>query len=63
MKITSIDTALLAVPTPKPMALQYPQHKLVIAQIATDEGVRGLGYSSSSTAAAPRRCSLTSTRA
>src|SRR5881392_2280547 len=45
MKITSIDTALLTVPTPKPMALQYPQHKLVIAQIATDEGLRGLGYS------------------
>ena len=45
MKITSIDTALLTVPTPKPMALQYPAHKLVIAQIATDEGLRGLGYS------------------
>src|SRR5436189_3906880 len=45
MKITSIDTAVLTVPTPKPMALQYPSHKLVIAQIATDEGVRGLGYS------------------
>jgi len=45
MKITSIDTALLTVPTPKPMALQYPQHKLVVAQIATDEGPRGLGYS------------------
>jgi L-alanine-DL-glutamate epimerase-like enolase superfamily enzyme len=27
------------------MALQYPQHKLVVAQIATDEGLRGLGYS------------------
>ena len=45
MKITAIDTCLLTVPTPKPMALQYPQHKLVIAQIATDEGIRGLGYS------------------
>jgi L-alanine-DL-glutamate epimerase-like enolase superfamily enzyme len=45
MKITAIDTCLLTVPTPKPMALQYPQHKLVVAQIATDEGVRGLGYS------------------
>jgi L-alanine-DL-glutamate epimerase-like enolase superfamily enzyme len=45
MKITSIDTCLLAVPTPKPMALQYPEHKLVVAQIATDEGLRGLGYS------------------
>ena len=45
MKITSIDTCLLAVPTPKPMALQYPEHKLVVAQLATDEGLRGLGYS------------------
>jgi L-alanine-DL-glutamate epimerase-like enolase superfamily enzyme len=45
MKITAIDTALLTVPTPRPMSLQYPQHKLVVAQIATDEGLRGLGYS------------------
>jgi len=45
MKITSIDTAVLTVPTPKPMALQYPHHKMVVAQIATDEGLRGLGYS------------------
>ncbi|HEX4927731.1 MAG TPA: mandelate racemase/muconate lactonizing enzyme family protein [Burkholderiales bacterium] len=45
MKISAIDTALLTVPTPRPMALQYPQHKLVVAEIATDEGVRGLGYS------------------
>ncbi len=27
------------------MALQYPQHKLVVAQLTTDEGIRGLGYS------------------
>ena len=45
MKITAIDTALLAVPTPRPMALQYPEHKLVVADIRTDQGVRGLGYS------------------
>src|ERR687888_236096 len=45
MKITAIDTSLLTVPTPKPMALQYPEHKLVVAELATDEGVRGLGYS------------------
>src|SRR5258708_35616267 len=45
MKITSIDTTLLTVPTPKPMALQYPHHKLVVATISTDEGIRGLGYS------------------
>ena len=45
MKITAIDTALLAVPTPRPMALQYPEHKLVVAQVLTDQGLRGLGYS------------------
>src|SRR5256714_12099193 len=45
MKITAIDTALLTVPTPKPMALQYPSHKLVVSEISSDEGIRGLGYS------------------
>src|SRR5919109_2734722 len=45
MKVTAIDSCVLTVPTPKPMALQYPQHKLVVAQISTDEGLRGLGYS------------------
>ena len=45
MKITGIRTSLLAVPTPKPMALQYPQHKIVVAEIDTDEGLQGLGYS------------------
>src|SRR2546426_9550353 len=45
MKITSIDAFVLAVPTPKPMALNYAQQKLVVAEIATDEGVQGLGYS------------------
>ncbi len=45
MKITSIESFVLAVPTPKPMALQYPQHKLVVAEISTDGGIGGLGYS------------------
>src|SRR6266852_1762107 len=45
MKIVAIDSFVLTVPTPKPMALQYPQQKLVVAQISTDEGVKGLGYS------------------
>jgi len=45
MKVTAVDTCVLTVPTSKPMALQYPQHKLVVAQISTDQGVRGLGYS------------------
>src|SRR5258708_21031212 len=45
MKITAVDSCVLTIPTPKPIALQYPQHKLVVAQIFTDEGVSGLGYS------------------
>jgi L-alanine-DL-glutamate epimerase-like enolase superfamily enzyme len=45
MKITRIDSCVLTVPTPKPMALNYPHHKMVVAEIATDEGVKGLGYS------------------
>src|SRR5262249_8041679 len=45
MKIRAIDTTTLSVPTPKPIALEYPEHRLVIASIETDEGPRGLGYS------------------
>ncbi len=45
MKITAVDTCILTVPTSKQMALEFPHHKLVIAQIATDEGLQGLGYS------------------
>jgi D-arabinonate dehydratase len=45
MKVTAIETCILAIPTPKPMALSYPQQKLVVAEISTDEGVQGLGYS------------------
>ena len=45
MKIIAIDACVLTVPTPRPMALEFPHHKLVVAEIATDEGIRGLGYS------------------
>ncbi|HEX5476640.1 MAG TPA: mandelate racemase/muconate lactonizing enzyme family protein [Burkholderiales bacterium] len=45
MKITSIRSCILTVPTPRPMALEFPHHKLVVAEIATDEGLQGLGYS------------------
>src|SRR5260221_1343018 len=45
MKIAAIDSIALTVPTPKPMALQYPQHMLVVVEISTDEGIAGLGYS------------------
>ena len=45
MKITAIESFVLTVPTPHPIALQYPQHKLVAAEISTDDGVEGFGYS------------------
>ncbi len=45
MKITSIESCVLTVPTPKPISSEWPHHKLVVAEIATDEGLRGLGYS------------------
>jgi L-alanine-DL-glutamate epimerase-like enolase superfamily enzyme len=45
MKITAIDTCVLTVPTPHPMSTEFPSHKLVIAEISTDEGLKGLGYS------------------
>ena len=45
MKIRTIDTTILSVPTPKPIALEYPEHRLVVASIETDEGPSGLGYS------------------
>ena len=45
MKITSIDTCILTVPCSKQMALEFPHHRLVVAQIATDEGLAGMGYS------------------
>jgi len=45
MKVTGVESAVLTVPTAKPIALEFPHHKLVVAQIATDEGVGGLGYS------------------
>ena len=45
MKITAVDSCVLAVPTSHYMALDFPQHKLVVAQIRTDQGLEGLGYS------------------
>ena len=45
MKITAIDSCVLSVPTSRQMALEFAQHKLVVAEIATDEGISGLGYS------------------
>lgn len=45
MKVTAIESLVLRVPTPKPIALDYPEHGLVVAEIRTDEGLTGLGYS------------------
>ncbi len=45
MKITAVDSLLLRVPTPHPMALAFPEQKLVTASIQTDEGLMGFGYS------------------
>src|SRR5688572_2836436 len=45
MKITAIDTCVLTVAPSKQMALEFPHHRLVVAEIATDEGLKGLGYS------------------
>jgi L-alanine-DL-glutamate epimerase-like enolase superfamily enzyme len=44
MKITAIDAFTLAVPTVKPIALDLPEHRLVVARIRTDAGPEGLGY-------------------
>ena len=44
MKITGVDTAILRIPTRKPIALDFPHHSLVVAHVRTDEGVTGLGY-------------------
>jgi len=45
MKITGIESLLLRVPTPRPIAFAHPEHKLVAAVIKTDEGLTGFGYS------------------
>ena len=44
MKISAVDTAILRIPTRKPIALDFPHHSLVIAHVRTDEGLAGLGY-------------------
>src|SRR5215470_7465248 len=44
MKITAVDSAVLRIPTRKPIALDFPHHTLVIAHVRTDEGVAGFGY-------------------
>jgi L-alanine-DL-glutamate epimerase-like enolase superfamily enzyme len=45
MKITAVETAVLRIPTAPPIALEFPEHALVVATLRTDEGLTGLGYS------------------
>jgi len=45
MKIAAIDSFVLRVPTQKPIALEFPEQKLIVTHIRTDDGVTGLGYS------------------
>ncbi len=45
MKVARIESAVLAVPMPKPIALSFSEHRLVVATIHTDDGLSGLGYS------------------
>jgi L-alanine-DL-glutamate epimerase-like enolase superfamily enzyme len=45
VKISRIESVVLRIPTPKPIALEFPEHRLVVATIHTDEGLTGLGYS------------------
>jgi L-alanine-DL-glutamate epimerase-like enolase superfamily enzyme len=45
MKVTAVQSYVLTIPTAKPIALEFPHHKLIVAEITTDEGLTGLGYS------------------
>ena len=45
MKVTAVDTCVLTVPTPKPMALQYPAAQARRRADRHRSGIRGLGYS------------------
>jgi L-alanine-DL-glutamate epimerase-like enolase superfamily enzyme len=44
MKIVGIETFTLRIPTVKPIALDLPEHRLVVARIRSDSGPEGLGY-------------------
>ena len=44
MKVTGIDSYDLRIPTVKPVALEFAEHRVVAAVIHTDEGIDGLGY-------------------
>jgi L-alanine-DL-glutamate epimerase-like enolase superfamily enzyme len=44
MKITGIDTVVLRIPPPRPMSLEFADHRMVVAFISTDAGLEGFGY-------------------
>jgi D-arabinonate dehydratase len=44
MKITGVDAFTLAVPTVEPIALDLPEHRLVVTRVHTDTAHEGLGY-------------------
>jgi L-alanine-DL-glutamate epimerase-like enolase superfamily enzyme len=44
MKVTAVDSVVLRVPTPRPMALEFPEHRFIVCHVRTDEGLDGLGY-------------------
>src|SRR5215472_9713039 len=44
MKIVGVETFTLRIPTVKPIALDLPEHRLVVARIHSDSGPEGLGY-------------------
>lgn len=45
MRVTAVEASVLEIPTRYQMPLQYPRHRMVVADLRTDEGVHGLGYS------------------
>src|SRR5262245_64444374 len=44
MKVTSIESTVLSIPTVKPVALEFTEHRIVAAVLHTDAGIDGLGY-------------------
>ena len=44
MKIVGIDTFTLRIPTVKPIALDLPEHRLVVTRVHSDAGPEGLGF-------------------
>src|SRR3989441_8645699 len=44
MKVSGIDSVVLRIPCPKPMSLEFADHRMVAAFISTDQGLEGFGY-------------------